>query len=329
MGKRWRIRPLDLGEADQLARVANIPTVVAQLLVHRGIDRIDDVRSFIDARLSLIRSPDSLPGITSAADCIHAAVQSGKKITIYGDYDADGMTGTAILLRCLRLMGADVDFYVPQRLKEGYGLNVSAMKALADRGTNLVVSVDCGITSVEPVDAGRALGLQFVITDHHQCGAELPAAEAIVHPGLPGSEYPFSGLCGAGVALKLAWALCQRDSGSERVTLRYKNFLMSAMGIAAIGTVADVVPLIDENRLIVRHGLNAMKQHPVAGIQALIDATSLKGRSRLTSEDIAFTMAPRLNAAGRLGAGGAWHRITVDRFDGPRGRFGQFLRRAQ
>ena len=301
MGKAWLVRPLDVGQIEQLSRAANVPNVVAQLLLNRGIDRPESVAEFLAARLKNLRDPEQLPGLAAAADHIHAAVSAGEKITIYGDYDADGMTGTSILLRCLRLMGANVDFYIPHRIDEGYGVNRAALQKLADRGTRLVVTVDCGITSVEEVEAAKAAGLRMIITDHHDFAASIPAADAVVHPRLPGSDYPFAGLCGAGVAFKLAWALCQRATGATRVSERYKNFLISAIGVAAIGTVADVVPLIDENRLIVRHGLNALLEHPVPGVRALLDVTPLRQRAHLSSEDIAFTLAPRLNASGRLG----------------------------
>jgi single-stranded-DNA-specific exonuclease len=301
MGKTWLVRPRDDGRIEQLAHVANVPRVVAQLLLNRGIHEPDCVREFLAARLSNLRDPELLPGLSSAADQIHAAVSAGEKITIYGDYDADGMTGTSILLRCLRLMNADVDFYIPHRLHEGYGVNLAALEKLAARGTRWVITVDCGITSVAEVESAKAFGLRMIITDHHEFADSIPHAAAVIHPRLPGTDYPFAGLCGAGVAFKLAWALCQRATGAARVSERFKNFLISATGVAAIATVADVVPLVDENRLIVRHGLNALMKHPVPGIQALLDVTQLSRRTHLASEDIAFTIAPRLNAAGRLG----------------------------
>ncbi len=299
MGKQWVIRPDDSGRAQDLSRAANIPRIVAQLLVCRGITRPQTAVEFLGARLKNIRDPHQLPGLKDAVQVVHAAVEAGKPITIYGDYDADGMTSTAILVRCLRLLGARVDYYLPHRIKEGYGVNEHAIRKLSDRGTRLIVSVDCGITSVDEIQLAKQLGLDFVVLDHHAPSAQLPPADAIVHPGL--GDYPFAGLCGAGVTFKFAWALCQLASHGDRVTERLRNFLIAATGLAAIGTVADVVPLVDENRLIVRHGLNALLTHPGAGIQALLDATPLRQRERLASEDIAFTIAPRLNAVGRIG----------------------------
>ena len=164
-----------------------------------------------------------------------------------------------------------------------------------------MISVDCGITSVAQARTAREVGLELIITDHHELAESVPDAAAIVHPRLPGSLYPFGGLCGAGIAFKLAWALCQRASNSQKVSPHMREFLLTAMGLAALGTVADVVPLIDENRILVRHGLTSLHQSSLAGLAALLDVTKLKQKPRLTSEDVGFTIAPRLNAAGRLG----------------------------
>ncbi len=299
MGKEWCIRPCDNGHVQRSRAEARIPSVVAQLLLGRGITKPQIATQFLSARLKDIRDPEELPGLRHAVDVVFAALGSRRRITIYGDYDADGMTSTAILVRCLRLLDAPVDYYLPHRLKEGYGVNAEAIRKLAEKGTQLVISVDCGVTSVSEVQLAKQLGLDFIIVDHHEAGEQLPPADAIVHPGL--EDYPFAGLCGAGVTFKFAWAICQRASDAERVTQRLRNFLIAATGLAAIGTVADVVPLVDENRLIVRHGLNALVTHPFAGVRAIMDATPLRQRTHLTSEDIAFTIAPRLNAVGRIG----------------------------
>ncbi len=301
MGKRWRLRPYDEGRAIDLQRSAGISPIVAQLLLHRGIDQPAAAREFLEARFSQLRDPNLLPGLKEAADRIHAAIKAGKKIAVYGDYDADGMTATAILMRCFALLGAKSMYYVPNRLKEGYGLNSEALQKLAEDEVELVITVDCGISSLEEAKVAKRLGIELIVTDHHEMAESLPEAAAIVHPRLPGHDYPFDGLCGAGVAFKLAWALCQRASQNAQVAPRFKLYLLSTIGLAAIGTVADVVPLIDENRLIVRHGLNGLKDHGLPGIDALMAVCKLKDKPRLASEDIAFSLAPRLNAAGRLG----------------------------
>ncbi len=301
MEKRWRVRPHDAALITRMERAAGISSVVAQLLAARGITDASLVRDFLDTKLSQLRDPELLPGLPDAADRIHGAIARGQRIVIYGDYDADGMTATAILYRCLRLVRANVGYYVPNRMDEGYGLNQDALHKLAHAGAAMVVSVDCGIGSVAEAVTARQLGLELIITDHHQMGLELPPAAAIVHPQLPGSTYPFPYLCGAGIAFKLAWAICQRMSEAKRVSAPLRDFLMSALGLAAIGTVADVVPLVDENRVLVKHGLRSLQAHPTPGIAALIRQTGLDKKSALASEDIGFTIGPRLNAAGRLG----------------------------
>ena len=214
------------------------------------------------------------------------------------------MTAAAILLRCLRLLGGDARFYVPHRIDEGYGLNHEALRTLASEGVRTVVTVDCGVASVAEADTARELGLRLVVTDHHLMADRLPDAAAIVHPRLPtddGGRYPFDGLCGAAVAFKLAWALCQRASDAKKVGAPMRRFLLQATGLAAIGTVADVVPLIDENRILVRHGLAALRHSPVPGFAELEKVAQLTKKPELDGEDLGFSIAPRLNAAGRLG----------------------------
>lgn len=301
MPKTWRIVASDVARIAELQRAAGIPSVVAQLLLSRGIETADDAQRFLECKLTGLRDPDELPGTIAAAERITTAIAARERIVIYGDYDADGMTATAILYRCLRLLGADVGYYVPCRLEEGYGLSEDALRKIAADGAKLVVTVDCGICSVEEAGAAGRLELSLIVTDHHQPGADLPDAEVIVHPRVPSGGYPFGELCGSGVALKLAWAVCQKASGGQRVTDRLREFLLQAVGLAAIGTVADVVPLVDENRILVRHGLTSLYAKPVVGIAALAQVTGLTEKPYYGSEDIAFTLAPRLNAAGRLG----------------------------
>jgi single-stranded-DNA-specific exonuclease len=310
MAKRWRIHPHDPDRIEALRRAADVRPVVAQLLICRGITDPRAARQFLDPKLLHLHSPELLPGCAEAAELIHQAIAAGERILVYGDYDVDGLTGTAILWLCLRLLGGEVDYYVPHRIDEGYGLSCEAIRSWASGRAGLVVSVDCGIASMEEAAFARQLGLKLVITDHHEPGPRLPEAAAIVHPRLPGGSYPFGSLSGSGVALKLAWALCQRASGAKRVGQRMKDFLMQAVGLAALGTVADVVPLVDENRVLVHHGLHSLAERPTLGLAALIEIAKLDeklrvrrpdNRPNLDSEDLAFSLAPRLNAAGRLG----------------------------
>lgn len=299
--KQWRLQPHDADRIARLESAAGVSSIVAQLLVGRGVYDAETARTFLDVKLTGLRDPELLPGVAKAADRIYAAIGERRKIVVYGDYDADGMTGTAILLSCLRLLGADASYYVPNRLEEGYGLSIDALTTLASHGAKQVISVDCGIASIAEAKHAKQIGLELIVTDHHEFASELPEAAAIVHPRLTGSAYPFGGLCGAGVAFKLAWALCQRASQAKRVTDPHRDFLLSAVGLAAIGTVADVVPLIDENRILVRHGLNSLRHCPPLGLAKLMEVVKLHDKKCLESEDLAFSLAPRLNAAGRFG----------------------------
>ena len=301
MAKRWRIMGHDAGRISSLQSSASVPPIVAQLLLRRGVDDPESAKRFLESRLNQLRAPEALPGVPKAVEVIMDHLGRNSSIVVYGDYDADGMTGTAILYDGLRRLGATVSYFVPNRLEEGYGLHAEALEQLRGRGADLVISVDCGISSLSAIDHARSVGLDVVVTDHHTMADRLPDANAIVHPKLPGSDYPFHGLCGAGVAFKLMWALCKSHSGSDRVAPELRQFLIRAVGLAALGTVADVVPLVDENRIIVRHGLESMRETAPPGLAALMKLNQLEQKSRLGSEDLGFCVAPRLNAAGRLG----------------------------
>jgi single-stranded-DNA-specific exonuclease len=307
MSKRWRIHPHDPARIAALQRAAGIPAVVAELLICRGVSDPAAARDFLDPKLSALRDPELLPGCAEAAKRVFEAVSARRRIVVYGDYDVDGMTGTAILWRCLKLLGAEASYYVPHRIDEGYGLNCEAIRTLAAEKVEVLVTVDCGIASRDEAELARELGIELIITDHHEPGPRLPTAAAIVHPRLPGGDYPFGGLSGSAVAMKLAWALCQQAAGAKRVGPQMKDFLLQAVGLAALGTVADVVPLVDENRVLVRHGLESLANAPTLGLAALMAIAQITprrhpdGKTRLDAEDLGFQIAPRINAAGRLG----------------------------
>ena len=303
MTKRWHFQPHDASQVQHLQRAGDIAPVVAQLLVSRGVTDPKVANQFLEAKLSDLRDPELLPGMEAAAERVHRAVAEKEPIMIYGDYDADGMTSTSILMRGLQALHAEVNYYVPNRIVEGYGLNMPAIEQIAASGAKLLITVDCGITSVDEVARAKELGLDVIVTDHHEMTETLPAADAIVHPNLPDHDYPFVGLCGAGVAFKLMWRVCQIQSNATRVSDRLRNYLLGAMSLAAIGTVADVVPLVDENRVIVRHGLKTIKASPSIGLEALMKVTGVDKKPQLGSDDIGFMLGPRLNAAGRLGKG--------------------------
>lgn len=296
----WQFTPHDVEAAKDLAARAGISPIVARLLLQRGIATVEAVNAFLKPKLTDLRNPALLPGVLAATERIMTSVRSKEPIVVYGDYDADGMTGTSILYLCLKKLGANVSYYLPSRSEEGYGLHVDSVERLAELGKRLIITVDCGIACVEAADRCRQLGVGLVITDHHGYGEKLPVADAIVHPALPGSDYPFHGLCGAGVAFKLAWSLAQSAVGGDKVDDGMRKLLLQLLALAAIGTVADVVPLIDENRIIVKSGLRALVADPLLGIRKLLEAAKLEAATNLTSEDIAFGLAPRLNAAGRL-----------------------------
>ena len=298
--KLWHLLPADPPAAARLAAAVGTSAVVAQLLLNRGLTTADAAKTFLDARLSGLHPPGLLPGVDAASERLIAAVAAGRKICVYGDYDVDGTTGVAILLHVLRAIGGDPEYYVPNRQEEGYGLNAEAVRGLAAAGVTLLVTVDCGISAVTEAADARRLGVELIVTDHHEFGPTLPPADVVVHPRMPGGAYPFGGLSGAGVALKLAWAVAQRASGSERVAPRFRELLLDLIGYAALGLIADVVPLRDENRALVRHGLHRLGTKPGVGIKALIAAAKLDQNDNLKADDVGFRLAPRLNAAGRL-----------------------------
>ena len=302
MARKWFFHPHDEAGIRQLCSQLRVPPLLAQVLIARGFADPDAARSFLNTRLTDLHDPALLPGVSDAADRIVNAVKAKRRITIYGDYDVDGVTATSILWHCLQLCGATVDYYIPCRLEEGYGLNQAAIQQLHEEDpTRLVVSVDCGIASVEEARIARSLGLELIITDHHHIGEQLPDAVTLVHPRLPGTSYPFGELCGAGVAFKLAWAVCQLLGDGKKASPRMRQFLISAVGLTAIGTVADVVPLVDENRVIVRFGLSGLKEKASPGLRALMQVAGVFEKPELNAEDIGFSLAPRINAAGRLG----------------------------
>jgi single-stranded-DNA-specific exonuclease len=302
MTHQWRLLPHDPAAVQALSRESGYPPLIAQLLRNRGITGAEGARRFLEARRTSLHEPDGLPGVVEAAGRIAAAIRAGRRIVIYGDYDVDGVCGTSLLWACLKLAGArDVEYYIPHRIDEGYGVNADALRRLAvERGAEVVVTVDCGITAVAEARLARQLGVELIITDHHTPGPELPEADALVHPRLPGGSYPFGDLCGAGVAFKLAWQICKGFGDGKKASPHLRDFLTRAINLVALATVADVVPLEDENRIFVRHGLRGMAAEPSVGLRALMQVSGVLGKSRLNAGNVGFGLAPRINAAGRL-----------------------------
>jgi len=283
---RWKIGQADEAAANELSARLGVEPIVARLLVSRGMSDAAEAVGFLNASGEELHDPYLLDGMGEAVRRIRQALAAGEKIRIYGDYDADGVSSTALMARLLRSLGARFDTYIPHRVTEGYGLNRSAMEQAAEAGITLIVTVDTGISAREEIAYARELGIDVVVTDHHEPPAELPDAAAVVNPKQPGCPYPFKALAGAGVAFKLAQALLGRIPGE-------------LADIAAIGTVGDLMPLSGENRSIVKLGLDRMRAGSYAGVKALFEVAGVD-RNAVNAGHIAFALAPRINASGRL-----------------------------
>ena len=302
---------------DRLRRFPDVSPLVIQLLANRGVTEDDEVRAFLDGAAGTTHDPNLLKGIAEAIARIRKAIEHGELIAVHGDFDADGVTATALLTEVLRALGAQVLPVIPKR-EEGYGLNLSTFGTLANQGVSLVVTVDCGISSAREIVAARELGLDVVVTDHHRVTSDLPmAATAIVNPRQPGCEYPFKSLAGVGVAFKLAQALLGAfEDVSGRLASGHPaaEIEQSVLDLVALGTVADVVPLLGENRVLASRGLVELNRTSRPGLRELIRVAGLQP-DRLDSWAISYTIGPRLNAAGRLGDA----RISFDLLTGSAG----------
>jgi len=296
--KRWIISPPD-SRSDQFARSLKVSPLLAQVLINRGITDSQTGGVFLRPKLTQLIEPSQLPGVEAAVSRLKRAIKNKEKITIYGDYDVDGITGVAILWQILRLLGADVDYYIPHRIDEGYGLNADAVRSLAESGTKLLVTVDCGITAFSSTELAEQLGLELIITDHHQLEPEQPKALAIIHPALD-EAYPNQDSSGSMVAFKLGWAIANEFKAGAKLEPKLCEFMLNATSLAAMGTIADVVDLRGENRILTSYGLSTLSQCKLTGIQALIESAGLTGQG-LDSFHIGFRLAPMLNAAGRMG----------------------------
>ncbi len=314
---RWHFYAPGADEESAFQRLAgalDLHPLVARLLVRRGVCDLDTAGRYLHPKLVDLHDPDLLPGMADCIACLLEAIRRRRPIVIYGDYDVDGITASSILWHVMKWCGADVTTYTPHRLEEGYGLNAAALEGFCDAASELpvVISVDCGVTAQAEARRARELGIDLIITDHHEFDADdLPDAVAIVHPRLPGSAYPFGMLCGAGVALKVAWALARAHCGSSRLPDACRTLLLDLLSLAALGTVADVVPLVDENRILTSYGLGHVKGTAMAGLNALIDAAHLRDE-KISAYHVGFVLGPRLNACGRMGHAGRAVRLLTD-----------------
>jgi single-stranded-DNA-specific exonuclease len=290
---RWSIvEPSDLSTVKKLSDELSIAPSLASVLVNRGIDDFEKARRYFRPTEEQFHDPFLMDGMYQAVDRILSARSKNEKVFVYGDYDVDGTNGAGMLYLFFKELGCDVAYYIPDRIKEGYGISRAGIDHAKDLGINLMVSIDCGITAIEQVEYAQSLGIDVIICDHHEPGDELPKAVAVLDPLKPTCKYPFKNLCGAGVGFKLIQALA-RTVGTESGVAKFLDFV-------ALATTADIVPLIDENRVFVKLGLEIITTNPRPGIKALLDSAGLKPEA-MTTGQVVFVMAPRINAVGRLG----------------------------
>lgn len=298
---RWLLNQVEPAKVMALQQSLGLGKVTSTILVGRGIDTEQVAKKFLEPRLLDLYPPQLLYGMKTAATRIKKAVENQEQIYLYGDYDVDGVTSIALLYECLTMLHSKVAYYIPNRLQEGYGLNIPAVHKIVEAKGQLMITVDCGINAIEAVQEANKLGIEVIITDHHELGAELPPAFAIINPKDHRANYPCKGIAGVGVAFKLAWAVCQEFSDNpNKVMPEHRKFLLDALSLVSLGTIADVAPLIDENRIFAKFGLITLSHTQQVGIQALKDVSACNHTMPVTSEHIGFRLGPRLNAMGRL-----------------------------
>jgi single-stranded-DNA-specific exonuclease len=294
LNRRWRLEPpADDGQADALAAALAVPVPFARLLVQRGFGDADAARRFLKPSRHDLHDPRLLPDMDVAVERLRRAVRDGETVFVHGDYDVDGQSATTIMTRVLRHLGGNAVAFVPHRLRDGYDLSSVGVAAAAAAGAKVILTLDCGTTAVEAVAEARALGMDVIVVDHHLPGAERPDVLALVNPRRPESSYPFPELCGAGLAWKLGLALLGSMGKGD-------SYAWHLLDLAALATVADLVPLTGENRVIVKLGLRVMKATRWPGLAALIEAAGLGGKT-IRAGQVAFTLGPRINAVGRVG----------------------------
>ena len=291
MVKKWEYSKINEELISEVSKENEISELLSKVLINRGFESKNLIQDFLHPKLENLYDPFLLNDMEKATEIIIDSYNKKEKITIYGDYDVDGITSIAVLKKFLLELGADVSHYLPSRLEEGYGLNNDAIKKIAEEGTKLLITVDCGISAYEEVEYAKSLGIKVIVTDHHECPEILPNALAVIDAKRTDNTYPFQSLAGVGVTFKLIQAMSLKLNLDRKKYLKY-------IDIVSLGTVADIVPIIDENRIIVNYGLILMRQTRNIGLQALIKAT---GYTNIDSTSISFGLAPRINACGRMG----------------------------
>ncbi len=290
MNKKWESYKIDESKISEISKKHGISEMLARILLNRNIPD-NKIESFLHPKIEDLFDPFLFNDMDLAVERIIKAIKEKDKITVFGDYDVDGITSSMLLIKFLREQEADVDYYLPNRLMEGYGLNNEAIDKINEKGTKLLITVDCGISGANEVEYAKTLGMDVIITDHHECPEVIPNCIAVIDAKRSDTKYPFSGLAGCGVSFKVIQALSQKMNLEKDTYLKY-------LDIVALGTIADIVPLVEENRIIVKYGLERMKNTENLGLKALINTSSIKS---LDSAAISFGLAPRINACGRMG----------------------------
>lgn len=292
-GSVWRVQERNQEAEERLRAELGVSSLVSAVLVGRGLSVPEEAQAFLNPTLEDLHDPSLLPDFRPAVDAILAAREGGEKIYVHGDYDVDGVTSAALFTRFLGKIGCDVTPHVPHRMREGYGIHASAVESAKNLGAKLFLTCDCGVSAFEQVATARDAGMKVVVTDHHEVGSEVPAAEAVVNPHRPESQYPFDQLSGVGVVFKLCAGI------TEELGHKKESFYRAYLDLAVLGTVADVMPLVGENRVITRFGLAQLAGTRKAGLLALMDVSGAREK-RLTARTIGFQLGPRINAVGRI-----------------------------
>ncbi len=291
MNKKWQICEVDKEKVEKLKSKYGISELLATILVNKNITTQKEIEEFLNPTRNDFFDPFLINDMDIAVERIRKAIETQEKVIIYGDYDVDGITSITVLKSFLKDVGLDVDYYIPNRLEEGYGLNKNAIDEIAKNKYTLMITVDCGISAIEEVNYANSLGIEVIVTDHHEPGEELPKALAVIDNKRKDSKYPFRELAGVGVAFKVSQALAQSMNVKEEEYLKY-------LDIVCVGTISDIVPLISENRVITKLGIKLLKQTRNTGLKAIINSS---GYSQINSTTISFGVAPRINACGRMG----------------------------